>query len=613
MTSQLSISIINAAASNASVVYTGQSNTVDLQLLNAGTNDIILSAGTPEDSTHPSGFNLQISFASMFGGQSDPCADLAVSAEGWQATYFPNGEYPVWSVSPTAEITLSAGQATSITVSGLTPTSSPGSYSIKVDVYNLPGVGSSVVSCPVAVQSPGVGKTLQGLVSCAVTPGTVGITRDTEHPVVNTLKLTLSNISSQPLVTGDWGTQQPSFKLTFVYPSLTQNWFALTTQDLANKITVGLGEGTTGWTVNTPASPTGPVWSLEPQFDQNSQILAANGTGPQAMALFEIDNLITTFNAVPTQVVIQYVDVPGYDDGYLVCNNLLLDYPPMAITQPLTANSDTVVLDPDTGTANAYLNWAVTGATMVELSGVGQVAPSEQNRQVSITGTTTFVLTAYDTYQSGNGSASWPPLQRCATTVKALAPNSSPSTPISMLLGQALPVGAVVPWSGTADNVPSGFSVCDGGIMQISGNQALYAVIGSTYGGDGLTTFALPDLTERFIMGTGASGQAPGQSGSSVSHGHTLTQIPPVTGTTSVEGSHTHGIPASWHTTKLASGDDCWSIDTTSSLSSDTAFQSAGAHSHAISVIVAAGATSTWTGAVRPMWFSLCYLIRTGT
>jgi len=41
---------------------------------------------------------------------------------------------------------------------------------------------------------------------------------------------------------------------------------------------------------------------------------------------------------------------------------------------------------------------------------------------------------------------------------------------------------------------PRGWAQCDGQLMQISQNQALFALIGTTYGGDGRATFALPDL-----------------------------------------------------------------------------------------------------------------------
>lgn len=44
---------------------------------------------------------------------------------------------------------------------------------------------------------------------------------------------------------------------------------------------------------------------------------------------------------------------------------------------------------------------------------------------------------------------------------------------------------------------PQGWHVCDGTVLPITGNQALYSLIGIAYGGDGKTTFALPDLRGR--------------------------------------------------------------------------------------------------------------------
>jgi microcystin-dependent protein len=42
--------------------------------------------------------------------------------------------------------------------------------------------------------------------------------------------------------------------------------------------------------------------------------------------------------------------------------------------------------------------------------------------------------------------------------------------------------------------VPSGWALCDGQLMSISQNTALFALIGTTFGGDGKTNFALPKL-----------------------------------------------------------------------------------------------------------------------
>ncbi|MEM8510801.1 microcystin-dependent protein [Massilia sp. MP_M2] len=52
-----------------------------------------------------------------------------------------------------------------------------------------------------------------------------------------------------------------------------------------------------------------------------------------------------------------------------------------------------------------------------------------------------------------------------------------------------------VPW------VPLGWALCDGSLLPINQNQALYTLLGNYFGGDGQQTFALPDLRGRFPMG----------------------------------------------------------------------------------------------------------------
>ena len=48
---------------------------------------------------------------------------------------------------------------------------------------------------------------------------------------------------------------------------------------------------------------------------------------------------------------------------------------------------------------------------------------------------------------------------------------------------------------------PRGWALCDGQILPINQNQSLYAVLGTTYGGDGRTSFALPDMRGRTATG----------------------------------------------------------------------------------------------------------------
>lgn len=55
------------------------------------------------------------------------------------------------------------------------------------------------------------------------------------------------------------------------------------------------------------------------------------------------------------------------------------------------------------------------------------------------------------------------------------------------------------------DYAPNGWALCNGQILQIQGNQALYSLLGKVYGGDGKTTFGLPDLRGRTIVGSQAT------------------------------------------------------------------------------------------------------------
>jgi microcystin-dependent protein len=56
---------------------------------------------------------------------------------------------------------------------------------------------------------------------------------------------------------------------------------------------------------------------------------------------------------------------------------------------------------------------------------------------------------------------------------------------------------------------PQGWALCNGSLLSIAQNTALFALLGTTYGGDGVTNFALPNLNGRFAM---HQGQGPGLS-----------------------------------------------------------------------------------------------------
>jgi microcystin-dependent protein len=120
-----------------------------------------------------------------------------------------------------------------------------------------------------------------------------------------------------------------------------------------------------------------------------------------------------------------------------------------------------------------------------------------------------------------------------------------------------IPTGTVVPYA--ANSAPSGWVICDGSLygrtaLDPSPQVNLFGVIGTTYGiGDGLTTFAIPDLRGMFVRGFDngrgidplrAFGTTQADAFKSHNHGgNTITEsghTHPVSGTAALAGSHTH-------------------------------------------------------------------------
>ena len=111
--------------------------------------------------------------------------------------------------------------------------------------------------------------------------------------------------------------------------------------------------------------------------------------------------------------------------------------------------------------------------------------------------------------------------------------------------GGGAPVGQIVAWSGSAGSLPTGYFLCDGSAISRTTYAALFTIVGTTHGaGNGSSTFNIPDLRDRFILGASNStgdtsypGVSPGATGGSanatlVSHDHTF----------SGSSSHSHTV-----------------------------------------------------------------------
>jgi microcystin-dependent protein len=113
---------------------------------------------------------------------------------------------------------------------------------------------------------------------------------------------------------------------------------------------------------------------------------------------------------------------------------------------------------------------------------------------------------------------------------------------------------------------PQGWAFCDGQLISIAQNTALFSLLGTTYGGNGTTTFALPDLRGRSMVhvgqGPGLSPISQGQSGGVESTTILIANMP----------AHSHNVTISVNTAtgedaiptnKIASNTNAFSEDVT--------------------------------------------------
>lgn len=131
---------------------------------------------------------------------------------------------------------------------------------------------------------------------------------------------------------------------------------------------------------------------------------------------------------------------------------------------------------------------------------------------------------------------------------------------------------------------PQGWALCDGQLLAVSQNNALFSLFGTIYGGDGRTTFGLPDLRGRVPIHAGTGpGLSPRQLGQK-SGGETATvtanQLPSHTHSWAASGDLAEDGSPAGHTTATLSGSNLYGSGTPIVMSSQGTSSTGGGASH---------------------------------
>jgi microcystin-dependent protein len=127
--------------------------------------------------------------------------------------------------------------------------------------------------------------------------------------------------------------------------------------------------------------------------------------------------------------------------------------------------------------------------------------------------------------------------KQCLNLVAALAAMLGAVQPGAAVAGGVQPFLGEIMWV-PYNFAPTGWAMCDGQILSIAQNMALFSLLGTTYGGNGQTTFALPNAQGRVLVkegqGPGLSNYTQGETGGTETVTLTASQMP----------AHTHSVQA---------------------------------------------------------------------
>jgi len=409
---------------------------------------------------------------------------------------------------------------------------------------------------------------------------------------LNVLHLFFGNRRDHPLVPDGadaWDDNNPpEFKLSFTTDSSAEG--ALTDVANANNIEVNVKEDFGNpWTVEKHTEVSPPFWKLLPGRNPGTIL----GSGLNASTIFEISNIQTNLTEGVTYARIEHKNIPGFRNGFRI--RPIAKVLPVKITTFSASPSSIDLLNNNNlqpGPTTVTISYTVENAQYIEIP--------QANHEDTVDISTTRQVSGTVTLQVSN-----------TTLVEIVAFNYRTkhqarkvlTIPVSPDNTSGMPKGSIVMWSGSEDQLPTGWKLCKGGSH------------------NGIT---IPDLRDRFITGSNMStGNSNGPNinskGNADQHNHHTTLNKSFD--TYHAGTHHHSTTFTY-TKAMSSGRSSsyrllttgvhlgHSTKGTGNGTNTINTNSEGSHNHSVSVNFGTTYSSTYTGTNRPKWYSLAFIIK---
>lgn len=492
---------------------------------------------------------------------NDEVDRITVGAAGWtQRAYVDETTGLAYlALSSSSPVSLAVGETLTLPMNGATATGSAraGNLTLSLSGMETLAPAQATLSIYVAVvAAPQAGNRKLDLLVGFAGPDFV-FTGGQENELV----LVLTNPANEPLVPGGaaaWEGDPPTFTFSFVFTASADDAApgALTDAGAADSISIELGQtyGNDWDAVEKDDQGQVPTWSAQPSENQGGTVL---GTGANASVSFRISGITVSQPAGATYLYVSYANVPGYDDGYFAVEIVKV----MPITADLWVYPSNVT--------------NVSSAQEVQLQYVVEYATFATITNTSFAQAITEPVVQGTVYTTAAATTTYTLLASNQFTGQTVA--ATGTVTIGPDMYGLLPYGTIVMWHGDINHPPPGWSICDGN------NNT-------------------PNLLNRFIMGTTTSGSTIGVQGGASSHTHALT----VDVAIGNAGAHKHGVPSNWYGNTASSGNRVTVVDRDAKSVSDAKTQTAGDHTHPVTVTKSLGTASN-----LPPYCALAFIMKT--